>query len=50
MSDLEETGDDVKLRLALVEPEVAYTGGNGVPMHHHVVRGFVGDGGQAAWS
>ncbi len=47
VSDLEEPGDDVKLRLALVEPEVAYTGGNKVPLHHHVVRGFVGDGGAA---
>ena len=47
VSDLEETGDDVKLRLALVEPEVAYTGGNKVPLHHHVVRGFVGEGGAA---
>ena len=47
MSDLDETGDDVKLRLALVEQEVAYTGGNKVPLHHHVVRGFVGEGGAA---
>ena len=47
VSDLAEPGDDMKLRLALVEPVVAYTGGNRVSMHHHVVRGFVGDGGQA---
>ena len=46
-SDLAETGDDVRLRLALVEPEIAYTGGNKVPLHHHVVRGFVGEGGGA---
>ena len=45
VSDLEETGDNVKLRMALVEPEIAYTGGNKVPLHHDVVRGFVGDGG-----
>ena len=45
VSDLAETGDDVKLRLALVEPEVAYTGSNKVAVHHDVVRGFVGEGG-----
>jgi hypothetical protein len=45
VSDLAETGDDVRLRLALVEPRVAYTGGNKVAEHHDVVRGFVGDGG-----
>jgi hypothetical protein len=45
VSDLAETGDDVRLRLALVEPEVAYTGSNKVPLHHDVVRGFVGEGG-----
>jgi hypothetical protein len=44
VSDLAETGDDVRLRLALVEEQVAYKGGNRVPFHHQVVRGFVGDG------
>jgi hypothetical protein len=42
VSDLEETGNDVRLRLVLVEEQVAYTGGNKVPTHHHVVRGFPG--------
>ena len=49
-TDLAETGDNVHLRLALVEPEIAYTGSNKVPLHHDVVRGFVGDGGvKRAW-
>jgi hypothetical protein len=43
-SDLEETGPDVRLRLALVEEKIDYTGGNKVSEHHDVVRGFVGDG------
>ena len=38
-------GDNVRLRIALVEPEIAYTGSNKVAMHHDVVRGFVGEDG-----
>ncbi len=45
VSDLAETGEDVRLRLAIVEEQVAYKGGNRVPLHHQVVRGFVGEGG-----
>ena len=44
VSDLAETGEDVRLRLAIVEEQVAYKGGNRVALHHQVVRGFVGDG------
>ncbi len=44
-SDLAETGDNVKLRFVLTEPEIAYTGANKVPFHHDVVRAFVGDDG-----
>ena len=44
VSDLAETGADVRLRLVLVEEQVAYKGGNRVGRHHQVVRGFVGDG------
>lgn len=42
VSDLRQTGDDVRLRLALVEDEVAYTGRNKVATHHNVVRVFPG--------
>lgn len=45
VSDLSDTGDDVRLRLAVVEPKVSYTGGNKVSEHHDVVRAFVGEGG-----
>jgi hypothetical protein len=31
-----------RLRLALVEDEVGYPGGNGLETHHRVVRGFLG--------
>jgi hypothetical protein len=31
-----------KLRLALVEDEVSYVGGNGLRLHHHVVRAMPG--------
>ncbi len=41
-SDLAEMGDNVRLRIAVVEPEIAYTGSNKVAMHHDVVRAFVG--------
>lgn len=42
VSDLEEHGDDVKLRFALVEEVVRYAGGNGIRFHHHVVRSMPG--------
>jgi hypothetical protein len=48
VSDLAETGEDVRLRLALVEDQVAYKGSNRVPLHHQVVRGFVGAGAAGA--
>lgn len=35
-------GDKVRLRLALVEEVVRYTGGNQVRFHHHVVRAMPG--------
>src|SRR5262249_47270406 len=34
--------DEVRLRVALVEEEVAYKGSNGLPVHHHVVRAMPG--------
>lgn len=39
---LDETGDDIRLRLLLVEKEVAYKGSNGVAVHTHVVRAMPG--------
>jgi hypothetical protein len=42
VSDLKETGNDVRLRLVLVEEEVDYTGGNKLAAHHCVVRDFPG--------
>jgi hypothetical protein len=42
VANLAETGDDVRLRLALVEEQVAYKGSNGLPLHHHVVRAMPG--------
>jgi thiol-disulfide isomerase/thioredoxin len=38
VSGVEEPGENVKLRLALVEEQVDYAGGNMVRHHHHVVR------------
>lgn len=35
-------GDKVRLRLALVEEVVRYTGGNQIRFHHHVVRAMPG--------
>jgi hypothetical protein len=35
-------GDDVKLRLVLIEETVKYGGGNQLRMHHHVVRAMPG--------
>jgi hypothetical protein len=42
VSDLKETGNDVRLRLALVEEEVPYTGANKLAVHRHLVRAFPG--------
>jgi hypothetical protein len=41
-ADLDRPGADVRLRLALVEEEIRYVGGNQIRFHHHVVRGFLG--------
>ncbi|MBL8794740.1 MAG: hypothetical protein JNM56_12605 [Planctomycetia bacterium] len=41
-SDVDEPGDKVRLRLALVEKEVNYKGGNRLAHHHHVVRALPG--------
>ena len=35
-------GDDVKLRLLVVEDTVKYAGSNGIRFHHHVVRAMPG--------
>lgn len=35
-------GEDLRLRVVLVEEQIAYTGGNKVAEHHHVVRAFAG--------
>jgi hypothetical protein len=42
VSEAAKTGEDVHLRIVLVEEEVSYTGGNKLPVHHHVVRSFAG--------
>jgi hypothetical protein len=36
------TGDDVRLRVVLIEEAVAYKGGNGMATHRHVVRAMPG--------
>lgn len=41
-SDLETPGEKVRLRLALVEEQVKYTGGNNLRFHHRVVRALPG--------
>src|SRR4029077_13968139 len=41
-SELAEPGDKVRLRLALVEEQVNYKGGNRLPHHHSVVRALPG--------
>ena len=40
VADLQETGPDVRLRVVLVEDEVAYTGANKMTKHIQVVRHF----------
>ncbi|HKB40283.1 MAG TPA: hypothetical protein VKD72_27885, partial [Gemmataceae bacterium] len=42
VADLKKPGEDVKLRLLLVEEAVRYPGGNGQRFHHHIVRAFPG--------
>jgi hypothetical protein len=42
VSDLKKTGDNVKLRIVLVEDVARYPGGNGQRLHHHVVRALPG--------
>ncbi|MDY3552006.1 hypothetical protein R5W24_001086 [Gemmata sp. JC717] len=42
VSDLEAPGEKVRLRFALVEERVRYTGGNGIRYHHMVVRAMPG--------
>ena len=39
---LTEVGDDIRLRIALVEETVHYKGRNNVPVHHQVVRAMPG--------
>jgi hypothetical protein len=41
-SDVQADGDDLRLRVALIEEQVAYTGANKLAEHHHVVRAFAG--------
>jgi hypothetical protein len=42
VADLEKPSEKMRLRLALVEEEVQYTGGNTLKTHHHVVRDMPG--------
>jgi hypothetical protein len=42
VSDAAKTGDEIRLRLVLVEEAVNYAGGNKLSVHHHVVRAFPG--------
>ena len=39
---LKDVGDELKLRLLVVEETVQYVGGNGIRFHHHVVRAMPG--------
>jgi hypothetical protein len=41
-SDMKADGADLRLRVALVEERITYTGGNKLAEHHHVVRAFAG--------
>ena len=38
----EGAGDDMKLRLLVVEESIRYVGGNQMRFHHHVVRAMPG--------
>ncbi|MFQ3591664.1 MAG: hypothetical protein SNJ82_00545 [Gemmataceae bacterium] len=42
VSELAKPSEDLRLRVALVEKEVAYKGRNGLPVHHQVVRHMPG--------
>jgi hypothetical protein len=42
VADLARVGDNMRLRLALVEESVRYPGGNKIRFHHHVVRAMPG--------
>ena len=42
VSGIAKPSDDLRLRVVLVEKEVAYKGRNGLPTHHHVVRHMAG--------
>jgi hypothetical protein len=42
VAELNRTGDDMRLRLALVEDMVRYSGPNGQRFHFHVVRALLG--------
>src|SRR5262249_53493204 len=41
-TDVAEPGEKVRLRLALIEEEVNYKGGNKLAHHHYVVRALPG--------
>jgi len=45
VANLKHPGNDVRLRLLLVEETVRYVGGNRVRFHHNVVRSMVGGAG-----
>jgi hypothetical protein len=47
-SEVAKPGDALRLRVALVEEEVRYAGGNQLRIHHHVVRAFPGGAGGLA--
>jgi hypothetical protein len=42
VTDVEKPSEQLRLRVALVEEEVRYSGTNGMRVHHHVVRAFPG--------
>jgi len=42
VNGIDQPGQDMKLRLLLVEDEVKYTGSNRIRFHHHVVRDMPG--------
>lgn len=39
---IKEVNENLKLRIVLVEETIKYVGGNGIRMHHHVVRAMPG--------
>jgi hypothetical protein len=42
VTDVDKPAEQLRLRLALVEEQVRYLGGNGMRFHHHVVRAVPG--------